>query len=139
MYQFNHQKDISTTSMAQLLATTLYHKRFFPYYAFNVLAGLDENGEGAVYSYDAIGSFERVQYSSAGSGQYYIMPQLDNLIGLRNRTDQPTDLTKEEAAEILKDVFLSTGERDIYTGDQLEIMVLTAEGTTTSTFSLKAD
>lgn len=44
-YRFNHHKDMTLSSIAQMLGTVLYYRRFQPYYAFNVLGGLDENGK----------------------------------------------------------------------------------------------
>jgi 20S proteasome subunit beta 6 len=63
-YALAHGTPISSPALSQLLATELYGRRFFPYYAFNVVAGLDSDGKGAVFTYDAVGSYERVEYAA---------------------------------------------------------------------------
>lgn len=104
-----------------------------------MFGGIDEEGKGAIYSYDAIGSFERTAVTATGSGQAYIIPLLDNVIAHRNRLDTKRDLPKEEVVEIVKDAFISCGERDIYTGDQVEISIITKDGIETTRFNLKKD
>lgn len=43
-YVYKHQKEMTLGAISQLLSTMLYYRRFQPYYAFNVLGGIDENG-----------------------------------------------------------------------------------------------
>ena len=46
-YAHAHARPLPAHAAAQLLGNTLYYKRFFPYYAFCLCAGLDEQGVGA--------------------------------------------------------------------------------------------
>ncbi|PRQ57645.1 putative proteasome endopeptidase complex [Rosa chinensis] len=144
IYQHQHNKQMSCPAMAQLLSNTLYYKRFFPYYAFNVLGGLDTEGKGCVFTYDAVGSYERVGYSAQGSGSTLIMPFLDNQLKspsplLLPAVDAVTPLSEGEAIDLVKTVFASATERDIYTGDRLEIYVLNAHGTHHEYMELRKD
>lgn len=98
-------------------------------------------GKGAVYSFDPVGSFEREKYRAGGSAASLIQPLLDSQIGKKNRTDADSipEYTLEEAVQITKDAFTSAAERDIYTGDFVEIWKITATGMETELFPLRRD
>ena len=138
-YRHRHNATMSTPAIAQLLSNTLYYKRFFPYYTFNVLGGLDPEGRGAVYGYDAIGSFERIPYGVTGSASALITSILDNQVEWKTAGKMKRELTLDEMLDLVKDVYTSAGERDIYTGDTVHIAIITKDGVRVENFALKKD
>lgn len=80
MYMYEHNKEMTTSAVAQMLSILLYYKRFFPYYTSNILAGLDSEGKGVVYSYDPIGHMEVNKFVAAGSAGHLLQPLLDNQV-----------------------------------------------------------
>eukprot|EP01092_Planopodium_desertum_P004029 TRINITY_DN17820_c0_g1_i2.p1 TRINITY_DN17820_c0_g1~~TRINITY_DN17820_c0_g1_i2.p1 ORF type:complete len:233 (-),score=46.63 TRINITY_DN17820_c0_g1_i2:46-744(-) len=139
-YEHKEEKQMPTVAIAQLLSNTLYYRRFFPFYTFNVLAGIDEAGEGWCFSYDAVGSFEKVKYASSGTGQTLMQPLLDNQVGKKNQTlADPTPLSEGKAVDLVKDAFASATERDIYTGDYVDVCLINAAGVQVRRFDLRKD
>ena len=140
MYSQDHNKTITTPALAQLISNMLYNKRFFPYYISNIVGGLDEEGKGVLFSYDPVGHCERNMYRAGGSSAALVQPLLDNQIGLKNQIGvQRKDLTLESALKIVKDVFISAAERDIYVGDSIDIRVITKDGIKKEAFKLRRD
>ena len=137
-YEFQHHKELPAKSVAQVLSNTLYYRRFFPIYTFNVVAGV-QDGQGYVFGYDAIGSFECSPYCVTGSGSALVTSILDNQIEFKTQQQNKKDLTVEEALDVFKDSFICAGERDIYTGDSVEYAVITEEGITFGRFELRKD
>jgi len=61
-------------------------------------------------------------------------------IGFKNQQGVvKTPLTLQKAVQLVKDVFISAAERDIYTGDSLVIRIITKDGVKTETFPLRRD
>ena len=140
MYEADMHKTPSIEALAQMLSTTLYYKRFFPYYTFNLLAGVDSEGKGAVYGYDAIGSFERLDQGAQGSGRSLVQSILDNQVSKNNQLivdDRAPHV--DELKTLCKDAISSACERDIYTGDSATICIISAEGVKFEKMELRKD
>ncbi|KAL8764417.1 MAG: hypothetical protein Q9184_000122 [Pyrenodesmia sp. 2 TL-2023] len=140
MYRYQHEKPMSVKACAQRLSTILYGKRFFPYYVHAILGGLDEEGKGALYSYDPVGSYEREQCRAAGAAASLIMPFLDNQVNFKNQyipesgeghaleARQATPLSRTDVEQLVRDAFSSAVERHIEVGDGLQMLVVTKDG-----------
>lgn len=137
MYRYQHGKPMSISACAQRLSHILYQKRFFPYYVTASLGGIDENGKGALYGYDPVGTLEREQCIAAGAAGKLIMPFLDNTVYLKNRYEPGSgeghDLQaqvavlqpRSEVTELVTDAFTSATERHIEVGDCLQMLFVT--------------
>lgn len=121
IYDFKIEREPTTESVAHLISKTLYGRRFFPYYTFNLVAGLDKNGRGVVYGYDAIGSYGADRALAQGSGAHMILPFLDaEVTGYNNpKHSEKAPLTPDGAVSLIERAFHAAAERDIYTGDKL--------------------
>ncbi|KAG0673645.1 Proteasome endopeptidase complex [Kluyveromyces marxianus] len=147
-YHFNHNKKLSLKSAARNIQHLLYGKRMFPYYVHTIIAGLDEEGKGAVYSFDPVGSYEREQCRAGGSAASLIMPFLDNQVNFKNQYEPDSNGTKrkevkylsvEEVIKLVRDAFTSATERHINVGDGLEIFIVTKDGVRKEYYDLKRD
>lgn len=60
-------------------------------------------------------------------------------IGFKNQESEKKNLSLDQVLRITKDSFTSATERDIYTGDYLEIFVITSKGVEVQKMDLKKD
>lgn len=148
-YKFDHNdKKMSIQGAARYTRHLLYGKRFFPYYVSTIIAGLDDEGKGCVYSFDPVGSYEREQCKAGGAAASLIIPFLDNQVNFKNQYDPTSDgkvkkplrlLELDEVLQLVKDSFTSATERHIQVGDGLEIFIVTKEGVKVEYYPLKRD
>ncbi|GIQ80840.1 proteasome B-type subunit [Kipferlia bialata] len=118
-YEYQARTKMGVAAFAQLLATTLYNRRFFPFYTFNILAGVDtKDNTCAIYTYDAVGCVLKAPYAASGAGESLVLPVLDAELKARD------PVTAEEAKRVLTAAFRAADEREISTGDTLMIWTM---------------
>ncbi|EMR09634.1 hypothetical protein PNEG_02218 [Pneumocystis murina B123] len=147
-YHFKHNKKLSVKSAARLIQTILYSRRFFPYYIYVLIVGIDENGKGAIFTFDPVGSYERVPYQAVGDSASLALPMMDNQVGFKNQYEivdgefhlrTPVSLSCEDAMKMIKDTYNSVAERHIQVGDAFQAFIVTSCGIRIEEYQLKRD
>lgn len=123
-YKSRNNRSIKIANLAALLHSMLYCRRFFPYYAYALLCGFDSSDIPVIYSYDPVGSYSETKCRVDGSGTAMIQPILDSLIDGKNWECKKREYSDEEVEDLVKMAFVSACERDVNTGDWLEMIVM---------------
>jgi len=135
LYTHNHNKEMDLPAIARHVQTMLYGKRFFPFYTYVILGGIDRDGTGAVYSFDPVGSYERESCRAAGAAQSLVQPFLDAMVNGKNQVapsdaepivdkDGRSNLPLDRVLGLVTDAFTGATEREIYVGDMLEMYIV---------------
>ena len=93
-----------------------------------------------MFHFDVVGSFQRERYRADGTAQELIQPLLDNQVGLKNQLNPDvTPISLDKAIKLVRDAFNVATERDIYTGDAVEIHIITRDGIRVEKHELRKD
>ena len=118
MYELEFGREIKTRSLAKVLSVILYSYKLFPMFTEVIVGGYDE--APALYILDPVGSLIEEKYAAVGSGHQlaigYIEPRYKE------------DISLEEAEQLAIGAIKTVIERDVLTGDGVDILVFTREG-----------
>ena len=146
MYRLREERDMRPAAFSQLLSTTLYEKRFGPYFVSPVVAGLEgldaggkEGGDGAVGGFkpylagmDSIGAIETAEdFMVAGTAP-------DSLYGMCESMWRPK-MKEDELFETVSQCLLSGQDRDALAGWGAVVYVITKDKVVARTLKGRMD
>lgn len=110
MYELKESRKIAPTTFAHMVSSTLYEKRFGPYYAEPVIAGLDsKTGKPFICAMDLIGCINFAK-------DFVVVGTANNqLYGMCESLWQP-DLEPDDLFETISQSLLNAMDRDAISG-----------------------
>lgn len=124
LYQLREDREMQTSTIMNLVSTSMYERRFGPWMVEPVIAGLDENGEPKICSYDFIGA-QSVSHDFTCAGT-----TSDQLMGVCESFWKP-DMNPEDLFETISQCLLNAVDRDCLAGWGGVVHVITPDGVTT--------
>jgi 20S proteasome subunit beta 3 len=132
LYSMQEERAMKPATFSHMLSTMLYEKRFGPYFAEPVVAGLDKAGNPYISAMDLIGApVLTSDFVVAGSSS-------ENLYGMAESLWRP-NLGPEDLFETISQALLSAVDRDAKAGWGAVVHVITPEGVTTRELKARMD
>jgi proteasome beta subunit len=117
LYETRRGKDMSMEALSTLTSNFLRSGAFF--IVSPLLGGVDEDG-AHVYSLDPLGGMMEEDYAVSGSGSQYALGVLEQ--------EYEADLSVDEARSVAAHAIQSAVERDLASGNGINVAVVTDEG-----------
>jgi len=136
LFQLREDRPMPMGHMTSMISCALYEKRFGPWFVNPVVAGLDENNQPVICSYDLIGAASVARlpeqgFACSGTSE-------DQLLGVCESFWRP-GLKPDELFETLAQCLLAANDRDCLAGWGGVVHVITPEGITTKTLKGRMD
>lgn len=119
LYKTTRRSDFTIKGAVTLLSNILQSTRYYPLMAMLVIGGHDRDGFH-IWSVDPLGGAEPDNFTATGSGSPYAYGVLE--------TEYRDDLTKEEAIRVAVRAVNAARERDIGSGGDIQITIITKDG-----------
>ena len=117
LYEARRGKDMSMEALSTLTGNLLRSGAFFVVQP--ILGGVDDEG-AHIYSIDALGGTTEEEYTVTGSGSQYALGVLEQ--------EYDDDITIDEAKTIAAKAIQSAVERDLASGNGINVAVVTDDG-----------
>ena len=111
-------RDVPPNSIAKMMSNMMYERRFFPLLTQVIVGGVVN--EPVIYTLDPLGSVLPDDYAAVGTGAEMALGVLDPQF--------KKGMTEDEAVELAKKAVRSATMRDSFSGDGIDVMIITKEG-----------
>lgn len=127
LYQITTGTPMSIRAMASLLSLVLNSSKYFPFIVQLLLGGIDDRPR--LYQIELFGDVTEEKFIASGSGSPVALGLLE--------AEYSEDLGVEEAVDLVRRSIASSIKRDPYTGEGIDVLVITGQGIKSLYFPLK--
>jgi len=121
------KRDVPPNTIAKMMSNMMYERRYFPLLTQVIVGGVVD--KPIMYTLDPLGSVLPDEYAAVGTGAEMALGVLDPQF--------KSNMTKDEAIDLAKRAVRSAALRDSASGDGLDVLVITKEGTEEFTEEIK--
>ena len=121
------KRDVPPNTVAKMMSNMMYERRYFPLLTQVIVGGVVD--KPIMYTLDPLGSVLPDEYAAVGTGAEMALGVLDPQF--------KSNMSKDEAITLAKHAVRAAALRDSASGDGLDVLVITKEGTEEFTESIK--
>ncbi len=121
------KRDVPPNTVAKMMSNMMYERRYFPLLTQVIVGGVVD--KPIMYTLDPLGSVLPDDYAAVGTGAEMALGVLDPQF--------KSNMSRDEAVDLAKRAVKSAALRDSASGDGLDVLVITKDGTEEFSESIK--